>query len=197
MEKKIKIKNSWDEININDYIQIIGIIKDDELDELEMNNYLLSVLSGLNIKEIRSLSIIEYTNCLKALEFLKKEPSNKIKKQYIINGKKYNSVLKLNKVSTGQYIDLQNLSKDYESTIENMSKILSIFLIPDGKKYGDYDIDEVINDIENHFNIRDAVSLTFFFSLLNQRLSVASLLYLDLMKKRAEKKLKKKLKKKK
>ena len=197
MEKKIKIKNNWNEININDYTQIIGIIKDDELDELEMNNYLLSVLSGLDIKEIRSLSIVEYSNCLKALDFLKTEPSNKIKKQYIINGKKYNSVLKLDKVSTGQYIDLQNLSKDYESTIENMSKILSIFLIPDGKKYGDYDRDEVINDIEYHFNIRDAVSLTFFFSLLNQRLSVASLLYLDLMKKKAETKLKKANKKKK
>lgn len=192
----IKIKNSWKEITIGEYTQIIGILKDDSLDELEINNYLLSILSGLDIKQIRQLTISEYSSFLKALDFLKSEPSAKIKKQYIINGNKYNSVLKLGNVTTGQYMDLQTLSKDYESTIENMSKILSIFLIPDGKKYGEYDLTSVANEIETYFNIEDAVSLTFFFSLLNQRLLAASLLYLEKMKMKAEKELKKIQKKK-
>lgn len=195
MEKKITIKNKWSEITINEYIQIIGILKDESLDELEINNYLLSILSGLDIKDVRKLSIQEYNNFLKASEFLKKQPSTKLKKSYIINNKKYNTTLKLSKVNTGQYMDLQELTKDYESTIENISKILAIFLIPDGKEYGDYDILEVANEIENYFNIEDAVTLTFFFSNLKKKLLIVSLLYLEKMKKKAEKNLNKKKKK--
>lgn len=189
---KVQIKNKWSEITIKEYISIIGILQDKDLDELEINNYILSILTGLDIKEIRSLSIQEYTECLKATEFLKKSPSTKLKKNYTINNKKYKTILKLSDVNTGQYMDLQELSKDYDSTIENMSKILAIFLIPDGKKYGDYDILEVADEIENYFNIEDAVTLTFFFSNLKKKLLIVSLHYLESMKKKAEKKLKKK-----
>ena len=60
MEKKITIKNKWSEITINEYIQIIGILKDESLDELEINNYLLSILSGLDIKDIRKLNVYSF-----------------------------------------------------------------------------------------------------------------------------------------
>ena len=191
---KVKIKNKWSEVTIKEYISIIGILQDKDLDELEINNYILSVLTGLDIKEIRMLSIQEYTECLKATEFLKKPPSSKLKKNYIINNKKYNTVMKLSNVNTGQYMDLQELSKDYDSTIENMSTILAIFLIPDGKKYGQYNLEEAADEIENHFNIEDAVTLTFFFSNLKRKLLTTFLLYLEKMKKKAEKVEKKKKK---
>ena len=79
-------------------------------------------------------------------------------------------------------------------TLSQISKILAIFLIPDGKEYGDYDILEVANEIENYFSIEDAVTLTFFFSNLKKKLLIVSLLYLEKMKKKAEKKLNKKKK---
>ena len=46
--------------------------------------------------------------------------------------------------------------------------MLSIFLVPEGKKYNtDYDIDEVKKDLEE-FNVEDAMSVCDFFTSLFQ-----------------------------
>lgn len=191
MEKKIKIKNNWSEISVGEYIELVSILRDEELDEVEVNNYILSILSGLDVREIRALELSSFKELLKSIHFLRTEPTSKIRKSYNIDGVEYMTTLRLDKVTTGQYMDLQAMATNPDSILENMSKILAVFLIPKGKKYGEYDILEVANIIDSKFMIEDAYALTFFFSTLNQKLLKCSQDYLISMKKRAEKKLKK------
>lgn len=192
MEKKIKIKNNWSEISVGEYIELVSILRDDELDEVEVNNYILSILSGLEVREIRALELNSFKELLKSIHFLRTEPTSKIRKSYNIDGVEYMTTLRLDKVTTGQYMDLQAMATNPDSILENMSKILAVFLIPKGKKYGEYDVLEVANIIDSKFMIEDAYALTFFFSTLNQKLLKCSQDYLISMKKKAEKKLKKK-----
>lgn len=192
MEKKIKIKNNWSEISVGEYIELVSILRDEELDEVEVNNYILSILSGLEVREIRALELNSFKELLKSIHFLRTEPTSKIRKSYNIDGVEYMTTLRLDKVTTGQYMDLQAMATNPDSILENMSKILAVFLIPKGKKYGEYDVLEVANIIDSKFMIEDAYALTFFFSTLNQKLLKCSQDYLISMKKKAEKKLKKK-----
>lgn len=188
MEKKIKIKNSWNEISVGEYIELVSILRDEELDEVEINNYILSLLSGLDVREIRALELNSFKELLKSIHFLRTEPTSKIRKSYNIDGVEYMTTLRLDKVTTGQYMDLQAMTTTPDSILENMSKILAVFLIPKGKKYGEYDVLEVANIIDSKFMIEDAYALTFFFSTLNQKLLKCSQDYLISMKKKAEKK---------
>lgn len=197
---KISQKKSWKEISIREYQSIVGILEDQTLlkDEIELNNYLIAITANLSITQVRELPLTTWKEMVSNLNFLKTHPTAKIKNSYVINNKTYITTKKISEVTSGQYIDLQNLTKNPDTIIENLESILAIFLIRKGETYGSYDMQETIEDIGNHLSIEDALALSSFFFSLSERLWNCSLSYLKKMKKKAEKtqrKLKKDLRK--
>ena len=89
------------------------------------------------------------------------------------------------------YVDEQN----YLGIENNLKNIVAIFMIPEGKKYGDYDLDEVIDELYNNMPIADAYSVCFFFTLQLQSLTKATLYYLERKIKKEMKKEKNKMRK--
>ena len=140
--------------------------------------------------DILNLPIDQFEKLSKDLEFLKQMPSVDIRTEYEINGKRYNVFTNLKKMTAGQYIDFQTYQKDYQ---KNMKYILSIFLIPQGKEYGDYDIDEIAEEIYNNLSILHAHSITLFFSLQFRSLTKAIVIYLIKQMKKQMKKAKTKI----
>src|SRR5574344_1593799 len=68
----------------------------------------------------------------------------------------------LSQVTGIQYIDYMNYVRQ-EKGNENLSKLVSVFLIPEGCKYNEgYDINEVINLIEDEMKIIDVNAIAFF-----------------------------------
>lgn len=197
---KISQKKSWKDISIREYQSIVGILEDQTLlkDEIELNNYLIAITANLSITQVRELPLTTWKEMVSNLKFLKTQPTAKIKNSYVINNKTYITTKKLSEVTSGQYIDLQNLTKNPDTIIENLESILAIFLIRKGETYGSYDMEEAIEDIGNHLSIEDALALSSFFFSLSEKLWNCSLSYLKKMKKKAEqtqKKLKKDLQK--
>jgi hypothetical protein len=94
----------------------------------------------------------------------------------------------MNTVTTQQYIDMLTLSS--RPLMENIHKILSLFLVPAkvkntifGKritpvKYGSYDIEEVADIILNNFAISDAYALMVFFCKVFESLMSRTQAYL-------------------
>lgn len=193
---KISQKKSWKEISIREYQSIVGILEDQTLlkDEIELNNYLIAITANISITQVRELPLTTWKEMVSNLNFLKTQPTAKIKSSYVINNKTYITTKKISEVTSGQYIDLQNLTKNPDTIIENLESILAIFLIRKGQTYGSYDMQETIEDIGNHLSIEDALALSSFFFSLSERLWNCSLSYLKKMKKKAEK-TQKKLKK--
>lgn len=159
MEVKYK---SWNDINIKTYNRLKNI-KLDNGDNINLINYniqLLSVLTGANEEDIENLPINEFNALIKATDFLREEIKTvRTKFIYKINDKEYFFQTNPRLLTTGQFIDFQTYIKN-ESSIEH---ILSCCLIPYNKKYGDYDIEEAIKDIAEHLSIVDALSIQFFF----------------------------------
>ena len=186
----MKLKyNKWSEISIKKFDEISNILSSmnnvNEDEALEININLLSALCDVSVDEIEDLPLTEFSKLVKQTEFLKKMPNVDIKDNYVINGKKYVLLSNVQKMTTAQYIDYQTLVKNAD---KNVKELLSVFLIPKGKKYGEYDLEEVINDIYNYFPITDARAVSFFFTLVLQSLTKATLISLE---RRTKKELKK------
>ena len=54
--------------------------------------------------------------------------------------------------------------------IENYPQIMACFMVPKGKKYGEYDIDDVVKELNEYFSIVDAETIMFFFAESYQKL---------------------------
>lgn len=182
---------SWKEISINTFNKLkeIRINSNDSLELLDSNIALLSILCDVDEDTIASLTTSEFSTLLSQTTFLSTLPKVKIQDTYTINGNKYEVFLSLKDMSVAQYIDFQTFYKDQDKYYK---ELLACFLIPKGKKYGeDYDIQKVIDDIGNHLSIVDANSILFFFVLLFQSLTKATLTYSIRQMKKARKKMNK------
>lgn len=174
---ELKYKN-WKEISVNTFTRLRNIDYNSNGDEMEMLNAnieMLAVLCDCDEDVIANLTTSEFTYLLSQTEFLKEMPKVKIEDTYVINGTTYKVFLSLKQMSVAQYVDFQTYFKDQQKYFR---ELLSIFLIPKGKKYGeDYNIDDTINDIGEYLSIVDANSILFFFAILFQSLTKVTLNY--------------------
>lgn len=119
--------------------------------------------------------------------------NKKIKLFYKIGDKRFKSCLSIPKIKAGQFIDFQN----YTSNNSGIECILSVFLIPQYKKWGiwrdnnygeNYDILEIQDYLLNNMLIEDVKSLSDFF--LRQSESLLKIMNLYLKKKMMKEKKK-------
>ena len=190
---ELKYKN-WNDITIGVYKklqQLLDFEKTDDIvmDELNQSITMLSVLCDVDEDVIADLTTDEFKALVAQCGFLNNIPKVKINDKYTINGVEYTVQFNVQDMTMAQYIDYQTFIKEQDKYISN---ILACFLIPKGKKYGDgYNLQEVVNDIENYFSIVDAHSVCFFFTLLFQSLTKVMLTYLVKKMKKGMKKMSK------
>ncbi len=155
---------------------------------------IIAILADMPEEDILNLSLTEYNKMVAKTAFLTtqqkemKNPPRTIK----VNGREYDVVRSVKEFTTGQYIDYQSYIKDPEKIEENLDKMMTIFLIPKGKKYSNgYDIEEVLKDAQD-ISVETVIGLSrFFFQQLQSSIS-NTLTYLEWMMKRMSKREKNK-----
>lgn len=110
-------------------------------------------------EDVTNLPLKDFNEKVKQMVFLKDEIPNKIPPKKIeVNGRKYFLDCLLGNITTAQYVDFTN-----QSNTGDLSKMLSVFVIPEGHKYNDgYDMLQVMDDI-NSLPIPIVNSIAFFF----------------------------------
>ena len=156
------MKNSWNQVTVNEFIQLEQLLQAD-IPESYRTSHVVALLTGKSLDEIESLTAVAYTALARQLSFISEEPKyNELKDEYIINDRKYVLKADLTQISTAQYIDYQNYMKEEE---KDVTKLLSCWLIPDGKEYGDgYDMKTVIEDM-GELPLQDSLAICFFFRM--------------------------------
>lgn len=157
---------NWLTITLGQYMELMELIKSsEELKESKLTDMdiMFEIVRCLYGDEAENLTLPEYTKLLASLSFLGESiPKISVKKFYELGGKKYKCNMDLSKVIGNQYIDYMNYVRQ-EKGNENLSKLVSVFLIPEGCKYNEgYDINEVINLIEDEMKIIDVNAIAFF-----------------------------------
>lgn len=152
---------------------------------------LLDYLYGIDSMSMTINEISEYKNGLTFLNDFDNFKDIQLEDSYTVNGRCYRGFLNITNITVAQFIDYQNYVKEKPIKYE---KILSVFLIPDGKEYNKgYSITQAQEDIlEMPFIICQKVA--FFLTKQLQTFTNLFLYYLrvDIAKtKTKDKKMKK------
>jgi hypothetical protein len=187
--------DSWEKISVNVFeklnkriaeAEVVGI---ENIDLLNKQIAILSVLCDVDEDRIAELTTNEFSILVNKIEFLNTTPKKNIINKLKINGNEYEVFLSVADMTMNQYIDFQTLYKDRE---KNFKQLLAIFILPKGKKYCEgYDIKDVINDIGD-MPISDANNIMFFFAIAFRSLTKTMLTYSTKMMKKLMKKTKNK-----
>lgn len=167
----MKKEFSWHSINIEQWYQIYQITKAN-ISEIDRSAELLKVvMCDTNADDV---PIAVFAERLKFLDFLKDEmPKDKIKKEYSFGGRVFELRAAPDKITAAQYIDYKNYAKEEEDEQLKIGKYLSVFFVPKGETYGDYDMADVITTLEQYCNIATANSVAFFLQTqLNKSIQV-------------------------
>ena len=161
----IKIIQSYRELPLGDYQDILALCKDKSLEELDRQVKILSILTKVDEDTLLNLPIQDFKVLTSRMGFLEKDLPTKVtrlEKSYKIGKFELVPVTDMRKVITAQYIDFQSFHQaGFE---DHFVEILSCLLIPKGMKYNqDYDIIEVQDAIRKDLNVYDAASLYAFF----------------------------------
>ena len=175
---KLKYKN-WEEITVNVFEKLNNAIEaveetgNSDIDLLNKQIAILSVLCDVDEDAIADLSTSEFGELVLQTEFLNETPKKNIINKVVLNGKEYEIFLSVQEMTMAQYIDYQTYFPQRE---KKFKEILSIFILPKGKKYGEgYLVEDVIKDIGEYLPITDANNIMFFFALAFQSLTKVTL----------------------
>lgn len=172
----IKVKyDSWEKITVNVFERLNNAINDaevtgnNEVDLLNKQIAILSVLCDVDEDTIADLHTSEFSRLVNETNFLNETPKKNVIDKITLNGKKYEIFLSISDMTMSQYIDFQTL---FPKRDKEFKRILSIFVIPKGCNYNEgYDIEQVIKDIGEYMPITDANNIMFFFALAYQSLT--------------------------
>ena len=151
---------TWKDITLRQFNKIQDLLQ--EIDEYTTLN-IIDVLYDVDSANMPAMEVMnKYAH---SLDFLMTTiPTNeKLKETYTINQMEYNSNINLTQMTTAQFVDYQNYSKENPVDI---SKCLSVFIIPKGHTYNDgYDLKQVQDDIKD-LDMVTINTLAFFFKKL-------------------------------
>ena len=151
---------TWKDITLRQFNKIQDLLQ--EIDEYTTLN-IIDVLYDVDSADMPAMEVMnKYAH---SLDFLMTTiPTNeKLKETYTINQREYNSNINLIQMTTAQFVDYQNYSKENPVDI---SKCLSVFIIPKGHTYNDgYDLKQVQEDIKD-LDMVTINTLAFFFKKL-------------------------------
>lgn len=144
----------WDDVTLAQFKKLQEALKIE--DESEKVIAIAEVIYG---DDITDLPVTEFNKKVKALSKLKGEiPVGTLRKKLEINGRKYKVDCLVGNISTAQYVDYINHSRT-----NDLAKMLSVFVVPEGHKYNDgYDMLEVISDMDC-LPITVVNAIAFFF----------------------------------
>lgn len=159
----MKIIDNYRDLPIGLYLEICDIDRREDLEDINKQVSIISVLTGMAEEDIYNLPLEEYRQLAAKSQYLRHPYEGEVltAKNYIVGKFTLVPVEDYRKITTAQYIDFQTFAKDAE---RNIVEILSCMLIPKGKKYNqDYDVLEVQNALREHLCVADALSLLAFF----------------------------------
>ena len=174
--KEITIPTSWSEIELKTFrAYTMYKAKNKDVSALEEKMFCVELFCNLTAEEVRSLNIQDlnnvYGDLIKILE--DKNANIKFEQTFKFKGKEYGFIPNLSKLSTGEWVDYEELMKQ-GGYWENAHKIMSILFRPITKKRGKkYSIEEY-NDEHINQHSDDFLSLkmdkvigaqSFFFRL--------------------------------
>lgn len=167
---KIVVPDNWGEVTINQLREILM------LDTENKTSYAInvaSILSNESEKDIRDLPTNKLREIADTVSFVATLPKVKYKNEIEVDGNLY-AVPDFKKFSLGQWVDIEELAKDYKL---NLHKILAVIYLPAKRKGKKLVIDKYDGELEDRarvldqMTVQDVYGASVFFSSFAEKLS--------------------------
>lgn len=156
--KEIIVKDSWDKVSLGEFIAIDKILKTIVNQDVKIL-HIIAILTGEKVEHLKELPVATYNALVNSVGFVATKPeANKLKNEYNLSGRIYELKANIPDITTAQYIDYQGVMANDDRALD---RLMSCFLVPKGKKYGESDIDSILKDV-NEMPIKDAMAVSFF-----------------------------------
>lgn len=155
---------SYKQLPVGLYLDICEASQDVSMDELAKQVRILALLSGTTDDEILNMPIADYQRAVVASDFLQREyqPSGRCASSYKVGGYDLRPFADWTKMTAAQFIDYQTYAG--KGTEPHIVEIVSVVLVPAGKKYGDgYDVADVQRAIRDNLSVADVLDIVAFF----------------------------------
>jgi len=126
---KIIVPTGWHEVTLNQYIEITKV-PSLGFDETESALRVLSILTGVDDSYFIDMDYRQLKLALAKIAFVYKKPQGRIRQKVRINGRRYRVNYLPSTLTAGEYIDLTHWTKTPQEAIENLNKIISVYLKP-------------------------------------------------------------------
>ena len=135
---KVTIPKSWTSISIDQFPLIYDIIKDEDIEPIDKEIRLISIVTGLPVATIESIELGQLRELIKKVRFIFKMEFPKAVEVFNYKGYKWHVNYDITKISAADFISLTKLTATEEDVMANLAEIVSIFVKPYKRKWFKY-----------------------------------------------------------
>lgn len=166
----------YKEMTLDMYFQITEILETD-LELIDKEVAIIAIMDNKTQDEVLNMELMDFNNRVNALAFLTTQPQRFMPDmKYKIDGQTFEVMASTDEMTVAQYVDY-NAYLQMEDEREKILGFLSVFMIPKGKKYGEYKMDEVKEKLMK-MNVEDVYALSAFFLEWSKALTKTTQTYL-------------------
>jgi len=176
----------WNNITIEEYQLIYGIITDESINDLDKEVKLISIVNELTESEVDNLSVEKFKELKSSLQFLHDgKIQGRVKRVIKANGREYQMSLDAFKITYGQYVDITSFMSADGGLIGNIHLVLASMAMPVKRhwlgfkyisRYGDTPHNEIATDMLKS-NFADCYHTAIFFCKLINDLTKVTAAY--------------------
>jgi hypothetical protein len=126
----MKIAQSWKDVSITEFIELYDIVQDASIDKLDKSIRIFSILSGLSVDEVESMTLDAWVQAQKDIAWVNEFPKATNPKPFRLGGYLWKPRLDIRQITAGEYISVTELTKDYENIVINTPKLIALFVTP-------------------------------------------------------------------
>ena len=184
---EIRVPTSWNEVTLKQFDKILEISNNKDLTIAEREIRLIATLTDTDITVIRYLDAPSFQNISNKLSFLNTKPDKRVPvDSFVLNGKDYHADIAPRSWTAGQFLDYKVLAG--EDIDKRAARLIACFVYPEGAAYNDgsYDVEDVVNDINEYMTVSEVTGFTDFFMLQFTAFAKALLAYSERKIKRSK-----------
>jgi hypothetical protein len=164
-----KIPTSWDDITVQQQIEISKVV---ERDEEFRNVHMISTYTGIDMDLIRKMNINHFKKILHIMKFLKEPIENKVIKSIIHNGEEYFIADSILAGQTQDFLSIEGLMKKYSANqVEALPYVIAVIARKNGETIDSFDIYKRAEEFRT-LPYSTANNIWFFFAVIEKAYSI-------------------------
>lgn len=116
-----KIKKSWDEVTISQWIELSQIDTDSPVTQMIEQ---ISILADIDPVEVRAMSMTDFRKLQDEITFIQTSPTAEVTLKFELDGKRYGMIPQLDFISTGEWMDAETWKDDSIGNIHLYAALL-------------------------------------------------------------------------